>query len=68
MLIQSGKSPANKIHGILRLEKTLAFWNHVTWDRNNDSDSDFYDLPPCDSQKNKEGSGAGREREIVSRK
>lgn len=68
MLIQSGKSPANKIHGILRLEKALAFWNHVTWDRNSDSDSGFYDLPPGDSQKNKEGRGAGREREIVSRK
>lgn len=68
MLIESGKSPANKIHGILRLEKALAFWNHVTWDRNNDSDSGFCDLPPGDSQKNKEGRGAGGERAIVSRK
>lgn len=68
MLIESGKSPANKIHGILRVEKALAFWNHVMWDRNNDSDSGFCDLSPGDSQKNKGGRGAGRERAIVNRK
>lgn len=61
MLIESGKSPANKIHGILRLEKALAFWNHVTWDRNNDSDSGFCDLPPGDSQKKKEEGQGERE-------
>lgn len=67
MLIESGKSPANKIHGILRLEKALAFWNYVMWDRNNDSDSVII-FPPVDSQKTKEGRGAGRERAIVRRK